>query len=436
MARPAEKISHYGEPAPGSRIARWPATPRALLGPLGAEPPQSAEERATVDVLHRFAEKVLRPVGKVLDRMTPEAMIAKDSPLWSVFDKYRELGFSTDLTFAMEPAARARMMCLVYEELCWGDVGLAFTLGAATFPRFMAHYFGNDFLIEQCPESKIGCWGITEPDHGSDNLDPEGEARDPRGRYGRPNCVATLKSDRVVINGQKSAWVSNGTIAEMCVLYCACDSGAGPDTEHGCVVVVPLDRRGVSKGKPLDKMGQRALNQGEIFFDQVELGRKYILASPEYYQRAVLAIHHEANGLVAIGLTGVARAAYELALDYAHQRRQGGVPLMGHQNVASRLFHMYRKVEASRALARRVIEYNMTADVPSLSAAMAAKVGCTQLAFEVAHEALQMFGGNGMTREYPMEKLLRDARAGLIEDGCNELLAIKGGYGLSDLKCS
>ncbi len=432
MAMSAEQFRSVGAPAPHTRIARWAPAPQARLGPLGAEPGLSSEEQAVVDVLHRFAEQEMRPLGRELDRMTPDAVIAAGSPLWSLFAKFHELGFSTDVLMSLAPAARARMMCLFYEELCWGDVGLAFSLGSATFPRYMARLFGNDFLAELAPETSIGCWGITEPDHGSDNLDPEGQVRDPRGVFGRPNCIATLKSDRIIINGQKSAWVSNGTIAELCVLFCACDSGAGPDSAHGCVVVVPLDRRGVSKGKPLDKLGQRALNQGEIFFDEVEVPMEYLMAGPEYYQRAVYTIHHEANGLVAAGLVGLARAAYEHAHDYAHQRRQGGAPLIRHQQVAARLFHMYRKLEAARALARRVVEFNMTAEMPSLSAAMAAKAGCTQAAYEIASDALQMFGGNGMTREYPLEKLFRDARAGLIEDGCNEMLAIKGGYGLAD----
>jgi alkylation response protein AidB-like acyl-CoA dehydrogenase len=121
-----------------------------------------------------------------------------------------------------------------------------------------------------------------------------------------------------------------------------------------------------------------------------------------------------------------------LAYAYAHERKQGGVPIIRHQSVATRIFHMYRKLETSRALARRIIEYNAVVEQPALSSAMAAKVGCTQAAFEIASEALQIFGGNGMTREYPMEKLFRDARAALVEDGCNEILAIKGGYSLAD----
>ena len=129
---------------------------------------------------------------------------------------------------------------------------------------------------------------------------------------------------------------------------------------------------------------------------------------------------------------GLARRAYELAHAYAHERKQGGVPIIRHQHVAYRLFHMFRKVEAACALTRRVAEYNTVNEHPALHAAMTSKVTGTQTAFEVASDAIQMFGGNGVTREYPVEKLLRDARSSMIEDGCNELLAMKGGFALTD----
>jgi alkylation response protein AidB-like acyl-CoA dehydrogenase len=157
-----------------------------------------------------------------------------------------------------------------------------------------------------------------------------------------------------------------------------------------------------------------------------------MLAGPKDYKRAVYCIHTEANGLMAAVFSGVAQSALDLALDYAHERKQGGVPIFRHQNVAYRLFHMARKVEAARALTRRVALYNGTCDLPALQAAMFAKVTATQSSFEVASDAVQIFGGNGLTRDYPVEKIMRDARASLIEDGCNEVLAIKGGYYLMD----
>jgi alkylation response protein AidB-like acyl-CoA dehydrogenase len=120
---------------------------------------------------------------------------------------------------------------------------------------------------------------------------------------------------------------------------------------------------------------------------------------------------------------GVCRAAFEHAVDYAKDRVQGGVPIFEHQSVRSRLFKMFMRVEAARSLARRVALYNATAP-PLVQYSIASKVFCTNTAFELASESVQIFGGNGLTREYPVEKLLRDARASMIEDGCNEVLGL------------
>jgi alkylation response protein AidB-like acyl-CoA dehydrogenase len=186
----------------------------------------------------------------------------------------------------------------------------------------------------------------------------------------------------------------------------------------------------VSRGRPLEKLGARGLNQGELYFDNVEVPINNLLAGPDTYNDLVHRTLTDANVGVANSALGIARAAYEHALAYAHERKAGGQKIIKHQNVQYRLFHMFRKVEAARALIRRVAEYNATAAMPALQGSTAAKVTATQTAFEVASDALQIFGANGLTREYPMEKLLRDARAFLIADGCNEMLALKGGVQL------
>jgi alkylation response protein AidB-like acyl-CoA dehydrogenase len=100
------------------------------------------------------------------------------------------------------------------------------------------------------------------------------------------------------------------------------------------------------------------------------------------------------------------------------------VPIFQHQNVKMRLFKMFRQVHAARALSRQVTLYNSINVPPQLHLAVASKVTSTNTAFEVASSALQIFGGNGLSREYPIEKLLRDARASMIEDGCNDLLSL------------
>ena len=400
------------------------------FGLVGLESPLDEMEQSFLGSVHRFAEEVLRPAGVALDRMSPEEVIAEGSPLWQVFSEFAKLGITPELMASLEPLQAARMYALLMEEMAWGDSGLAVALGVAGTPQRLAHHFNNQFLIDNIPEDAIGCWGITEPDHGTDMVDFSGVLTHSGASVGRPNCIATIKGDEVVINGQKSAWVSNGTIAQYCALFCACDRGNGA-TEK-VALIVPLDAEGVSRGKPLDKFGQRSLPQGEIYFDNVTISTDWLVVPVERYQEAMYVQLAEANGGMGMMFVGLARAAFEHALDYAHERKQGGVPIMMHQSVRSRLFHMFRKVEAARGLARRTVEYNLTAAEPALVGSIASKITSTHTAFEVASEALQMFGGNGLTLEYPLEKLLRDARASMIEDGCNEILAIKGGNLLAD----
>ncbi len=411
----------------------WPAQPKVKLGMTGAEFPLNETEQAFQDMAHAFARDVMRPVGQKLDRMTPEQILDRNSAYFTEFrPKYLALDINPLTLSELPPAELGKVLPIIMEEFGWGDGGLAITIGACQLPPLLALMFGKTYLLERYPADLIGCWAITEPDHGSDALDPSKQIFHAQGRYGRPNCVARIDGDKVIINGQKSAWVSNGPIADVCVLYAAADRGNGPDPEKGVVLIVPMNAPGISRGRSIDKLGQRALPQGELYFDNVTLSADHIVAGPEEFQRAVYAVHCEANGQMGAVWTGTARAAFEIAWEYAHVRKQGGVPIYRHQSVAQRLFHMYRKVEASRALVRRVALFNMTAPVPALQAAMAAKVTATQTAFEVASDALQMLGGNGNTREYPIEKILRDARASMIEDGCNEILSIKGGFQMMD----
>lgn len=404
---------------------------RVELEPTGLDADLNELEAAMQASVRRFASKVMRPIGQQLDHMTPGEVIAADSPIWQVFEEFAKLGLNLADLLALPPADRARLICLVFEELGYGDGGLAVVIGASMVPSIVLHQMDRGDLLERYADKPIGCWGITEPDHGSDMLDSSGHARHPGVGHGRLNCHAKLEGDRIVINGQKSAWVSNGPIAQVCILFCGFDDGSG--TDKRCVVLVPLDAAGVTRGAPLDKMGQRALPQGELYFDNVSLPLDHLVAGPEDYVKAEQGVLTEANGLMGVMWTGAARAAYEHAYEYAHQRKQGGVPIVQHQNVRHRLFHMFARIEAARALARRAIYFNEVAPAPALQGSIASKITATQTAFDVASQAIQMFGGNGVTREYPVEKLLRDARASMIEDGCNEMLAIKGGTLISRL---
>lgn len=412
----------------------WPKQPRVKLGNLGAEIGLSETASMLHQNLHEFAKDYMRPIGQALDRMKAEEVIAKGSPFWDFREGYAKFGINVDALSTFPPEDIPNIFAVVFEELGYGDAGLAISTGVDLLPHYMAYKYGNDFVAKTYDESLIGCWAITEPDHGSDSLDPEGRVFHVDGKYGRPGCVAEMTDGNIIINGQKSAWVSNGPIAELAILYCAVKTKSGEiDPSHGAVIVVPLDTPGVSRGPALEKMGQRSLPQGEIFFEDVTIDIDHMIVKPEDYEKGLYAIHSEANTLMGAVFTGCARAAYEYALDYAHERKQGGVPIFKHQDVKRRIFHMARKVELSRAITRRVAKYNMLSELPALQAAMFTKVTATEHALEVASAAVQMFGGNGVTLEYPVEKIFRDARSSLIEDGCNEVLSIMGGELLSDL---
>jgi alkylation response protein AidB-like acyl-CoA dehydrogenase len=393
------------------------------MASIDLEAQLSDEERGVRETVHKFAEEVMRPAGIALDALAdPQDVIAEDSILWEVFDKHRELGLDQidDPSSGLSPIQQARLRSIIGEELGWGDSGLAISFGVTGFPRMLAMLSGKPALIERFAGPRmVGCWAITEPDHGSDQIlfatDPKVET------LGKPNCVARKDGDSFVITGQKAAWVSNGNIADAAALFCAVDTGQG--IEGVGALLVPLDDPAVSRGKPLDKIGQRALNQGELFFDGVRVSSDHLVVPPQAYALFGDQVLSQANSGMGAIFTGLAQAGLDLAIAYAKERVQGGVPIFEHQSVKARLFEMFRKVEAARALNRRVVEYNAV-NPPQLQYAIASKVTSTNTAFEVTSAALQIYGGNGLSREYPIEKLLRDARASMIEDGCNEVLGI------------
>jgi alkylation response protein AidB-like acyl-CoA dehydrogenase len=129
---------------------------------------------------------------------------------------------------------------------------------------------------------------------------------------------------------------------------------------------------------------------------------------------------------------GLARAAFEEALDYTKQRVQGGKALIEHYSMKQRLFTLFARVETGRAISRAAMNLNLNISPPHVEYSLVAKTQCTEMAFQNAHEAIQIFGGNGLTREYLVEKLFRDARATLIEDGNNETLTRHGGHILGE----
>lgn len=383
--------------------------------------------------VHGFARDVLRPAASALDQLADaKAVAASGSGLWPALSACYQQGLHT---IYLPKAQGGRDLDglglhIAMEELGWGSADFAISLAVTTFPFYMAALLGNTQLKQTLVQpfvadknaQHIGCWAITEPKHGSDHFYIHAtQFHDPSSAG---EVSARLEGEEYILNGQKARWISNGTIATHAVVYLNVDPNKG--LAGGGIAIVPLNLPGVTRGEPLNKLGQRALNQGPIRFEQVRIPRDYLLADALTYKPVLeqtLAFTNAAMGAI---FTGVARAAFEEALTYTQARVQGGKPISEHQLVQKYLFDMFTQIETCRALSRAAMLYCRSGQTSALEYSTAAKIYCTQTAFEVTDRALQLFGGNGLIKEYLIEKLFRDARAALIEDGANDVLALSG----------
>ena len=463
-----------------------------ILGTLELDVKLGKKLTALRETAREFGRDVVRPAGLALDRLhDPADVIAKDSVLWDVFRGFRDRG----LHRVMIPKAFGGTVGelpslatpLVNEEMGYADGGLAVSLLVSCMPFAFAilspHAEIRNWAAEYIRDKKaemIGCWAITEPDHGTDwVMGTCSEGCDPRTA---PGLIAVKRGDEYILNGWKSAWVSNGTIATHAVLHVGLDLSKGV---HGSgLALCPLDLAGVSRGKPLNKMGQRALNQGEIIFDGVKMPKKYmLLSSPEFFGanhcgHTFLGL---ANSSMGVTFASQARASYEEALRFARTHSRGGVTLAERKDVKIRLFRMFARVEAARLLARKVANHffamtsspfiSITASHRTTFWAMGkalqayfkayeeyesvrtwsrrlthpeehselmdwgkygvlSKITATETAYDVACEAARIVGEPALMPGSLLEKLLRDARASTIEDGVNDALALATSEGL------
>lgn len=394
------------------------------------------EESSIRDMVQRFGEEVVRPAGIRLDNLPdPSDVIAPESELWDVHRAYRDLGlhkFRLPKSIGgMAGEASLLSGILISETMGYADSGLAISLAVTGSPFAYAAMSEDKELqdwarayIEDTRAEMIGCWAITEPDHGSDwIMAGESTSKNPKMA---PGVKAVKQGDSYVLTGQKSSWVSNGTISTHATLHVSLDPDQGM---HGTgICILPLDLPGIRRGKPLNKHGQRALNQGEIFFDEVVIPKKYMIVPDIAQANAIIgqSIWAGANTGMSVTFAGTAKSALDEAIKYANERTQGGIPIIEHQNIKLKLMKMFQMVEAARSLSRRTMAYNASNPPGSLAHAVSAKALSTETAFKVASEAVQIHGGNGLSKDYVIEKIMRDARASMIEDGTNEVLLLRG----------
>ena len=395
------------------------------------------EEKLLKEEVHRFAVEVIRPASIELDRMPAEDRVKLGSPYFKVMKQMKKLGYHRIMLppekggIKMSPLQRY----IIFEELAWGSLGFATALGVDMIPFTCAALYGSkeayeELVVPWLESDKFhGCWGVTEPEHGSDYLIALREEKELVERMGKGNVVAEKDGDEWVIRGQKSAWVSSAPVATHCGLHAQVKGGK--TLADGLFAIVPLDK-GVRKGKPVEMLGMRDDPQGELFFDNVRIPEHYVIVAPGFFYGIfcdqLLCLTSCGMGAFAVGL---ARAAFEEALKYAKQRIQGGVPIAKHKNVKLKLYEMFEKVETARYYVRKATEYThrrileLGTNDASPRHARVAQIYAKKIAFEVANDALQIFGAYGLSKEFIIEKLFRDARAMQIEDGTVEVLSLE-----------
>ena len=360
------------------------------------------EQKDLRELAHNFAEKEIRPVAWDYDR----------DATWpqEIVEKAWEVGLMN--THIAEdyggPGLDYLSGCLIEEEMGWGCSGIGTSLMANGLAAAPVSIGGSEevkkkYLGLLTEEPKLASFCLTEPDAGSD--------------VGGMKTRATKNGDKYVISGSK-CFITNGSHASWYTVYAKTD----PDAGHRGIstFVVDRDAPGVTVDKKEDKLGQRASDTALISFDEVEIPAENLLGEENKgFKLAMMTLDRTRPGVSALAV-GIARAAFEFASGYSKERVQFGVPIAMHQAVAFMIADMATKVEAARLL---VWESAVLLDQGKRNTLIAshAKRFAADSAMEVAVDAVQVYGGYGFIKEYPVEKLMRDAKIMQLYEGTSQI---------------
>src|SRR5215218_10023720 len=345
------------------------------------------EQKNLRELAHDFAEKEIRSVAWEHD---------KDGS-WpaEVFAKAHEVGLMN--THVPEeyggPGLSYLDGCLIEEELSWGCSGITTSLGAnglASAPVILAgsEEIKKKYLGMLCEELKYASFCLTEPGAGSD--------------VSSMRTRATKKGDKYVVNGSK-CFITNGTYADWYTVYAKTD----PDAGHRGISAFLVRRDDtVTVDKKEDKMGQRASNTATITFNDTEVDAKYLLGEENKgFKLAMMTLDRTRPGVAAMA-TGIARAAFEFATQYSKERVQFGVPIAMHQAIQFMIADMATKVHLSRLAtwqSAALLDQGRRNTIESSHA----KRFAADSAMEVATDAVQVYGGYGFIKDYPVEKIMQ-----------------------------
>ncbi|MSX02571.1 MAG: acyl-CoA dehydrogenase [Actinobacteria bacterium] len=401
------------EQAPESEAAADAVTPFNLA--------LSDEQKEIRDWAHGFAADVIRPAGEEWDE--------REETPWPIIQEAAKIGlygFEGTAQFFGDPTGL--LLPIVNEELFWGDAGIGMAIFGTTLA--VASIFGQGTgeqigeWIPRCfgtvDDPKVASFCVSEPDAGSDV-----SALRTRAKFDE-------KTNEWVINGQK-AWATNGGIADVHVVVASVDPELR--SRGQAAFLIPFETKGISQGVKVKKHGIRASHTAEVLLDDVRIPAENVLGGKEKLDerlararegtkarsQAAMATFEASRPTVGAQAVGIARAAYEYALEYAKEREQFGRKIIENQSIAFMLADMKMEIDCARLLVWRASWMGRTGQDFNNAEGSMSKLKAGEVAVWTTERAIQILGGNGYAREYPVERWHRDAKIYTIFEGTSEI---------------
>ena len=385
---------------------------------------------------HGFAESVLRPAAHEWDE--------REEFPWPIVEEAAKIGlYGFDGLAQMFADESGLTLPIVNEEIFWGDAGLGMSIFGTTLaavaivgqgtPEQIGEWIPRCFGSEG--DIKVAAFCSSEPDAGSDVSAV------------RTTAKFDEATNEWVLNGQK-AWATNGGIADIHVVVASVDRDLG--SRGHAAFVVPIETPGIEQGAKVKKHGIRASHTADVHLDDCRIPADYVLGGKEKLDerlarvregkksksQAAMATFEASRPTVGAQAIGIARAAYEYSLEYAKERVQFGRPIIENQAIAFTLAKMKTEIDAARLLVWRASWMGRN-QIPFENAeGSMSKLKAGEVAVWTTERAIQILGGNGYTREYPVERMHRDAKIYDIFEGTAEIQQLVIARAISGLKIS
>jgi len=379
------------------------------------------EQREIQSWVHEFAEKTIRPAAREWDE--------REETPWPIIQEAAKVGlYSLDFLTQAYLDKTGLTLPIALEEMCWGDAGITLAIFGSTLavaglmangtPEQQAEWIPQCFGTPDSPAVAAFC--VSEPDAGSDVSSL------------RTRAVYEEASDTWTLNGTKT-WITNGGIADIHVVVASVAPELGARGQAS--FVIPRGTPGLRMGQKFKKMGIRASHTAEVVLEDVKVPGALLLGGKDRLDeriarakegkrassQAAMATFEASRPLVGAQALGIARAAYEYALEYAKERKQFGHAIIENEAIAFKLADMALQIDAARLLVHRAAWMAASGQPFTRGEGSMAKLYAGETAVRVTEEAIQILGGYGYVRDYPVEQWHRDSKIYTIFEGTSEI---------------